>query len=61
MRGLDTFAAFFVGDDVIRDDIDSFCRNVVADISPQLLSQLEIAESPDTMIGRVRRYFGVQA
>ena len=47
--------------DAIRDDIDSFCRHVVADISPQLLSQLEIAESPDSVIERVRRYFGVQA
>ena len=47
--------------DAIRDDIESFCRRVVADISPQLLSQLEIAESPDSVIERVRRHFGVQA
>lgn len=46
--------------DAIRDDISSFCRRVIADISPQLLSQLEIAETPEALIERVRGYFGVQ-
>ena len=46
--------------DAIRSDIDSFCRQARADISPLLLSQLEIAESPDAVIERVRRNFGVQ-
>ncbi|MBD9537152.1 nucleotidyl transferase AbiEii/AbiGii toxin family protein [Stenotrophomonas sp. STM01] len=47
--------------EAIRADIASFCRQVVTDISPQLLGQLEIAEAPDALIERVRRYFGVQA
>lgn len=47
--------------DAIRTDIERFCRQVVADISPQLLGQLEIAESPDSVIERLRRHFGVQA
>lgn len=47
--------------DSIRDDIGSFCRQVAADLSPQLLTQLDIVESPDAVIARVRRYFGVQA
>ena len=32
-----------------------------APYAPQLLGQLEIAESRDALIERVRRYFGVQA
>ena len=44
--------------EAIRDDIGSFCRQVILEISPQLLGQLEIVEAPGVVIERVRRYFG---
>ena len=44
--------------EAIRDDIGSFCRQVILEVSPQLLGQLEIVEAPDVVIERVRRYFG---
>lgn len=47
--------------DAIRADIDRFCRQVAADVSPQLLDQLEIAEAPDALIERMRRHFGIAA
>lgn len=47
--------------EAIRADVARFCRQVAPDVSPQLLGQLEIAESRDALIERMRRYFGVQA
>lgn len=46
--------------DAIRADIARFCRQVTPEVSPELLSQLKILETPDAVIERVRRHFGAE-
>jgi hypothetical protein len=47
--------------DIIRADLERFCRDVLPDVSKQLLGQLEIEEAPDALIDRLRRNFGADA
>lgn len=47
--------------DTIRADLERFCRDVLPDVSEQLLGHLEITEAPDVLMGRLRRNFGVDA
>ncbi len=47
--------------DAIRTDVARFCNEVAAEISTQLLQQLEITEAPDALIERLRRSFGAVA
>lgn len=45
----------------IRADVERFCRDVLPEVSVQLLRDLEIGEVPDALIGRLRRNFGAEA
>jgi hypothetical protein len=45
----------------IRADIGQFCAEAIPDVSMQLLLQLEIAETPDALIDRLRRNYQTRA
>jgi hypothetical protein len=46
---------------VVRSDFERFCNAVAPDVTRELLRQLDVDETPEALLAKLRAGFGVRA